>query len=69
MTHETKALLLRTIAEYEQMGDEQKSTAKNSIKKNLETHEKSLEAIGMGYADAFVNGAKIFLRIYDHGNR
>ena len=64
MTATTKNLLLRSIQEFEKTPQEKRTEKINHCKHNLQMHQEGLTRIGIGYANQFVQGAEIFLRIY-----
>lgn len=64
MTPQTKEILLKTISFYKDFSPKEKQEKIDFIKNKLKEHNQAIENIGLGYAEHFVSGAEIFLRIY-----
>lgn len=65
MDIKTKDLLIRTLSVFNQCDESERREKIDFVKSALKSHYTHLESIGMGYAEHYVQAAKIFLRIYD----
>ena len=64
MTAITKKLLRDTIDFYNLLPKEERPKKIAFLNKQLQQHKNGVENIGLGYAEHFVQGTEIFLRIY-----
>lgn len=64
MTAETKDLLLRSIANFENQSPEDKKHSLEFVRKQVQKHYDNENVIGLGFANHYVSAGEIFLRIY-----
>lgn len=65
MTHETKAILTRSINMFLEASDKDKEEMVAMVQNNLKAHYNALNTIGLGLDENKVVAGEIFLRIFN----